>query len=139
MYVSSVFHRQPCLHILLSGYAVVAFSIMTPALAEEVKSVNFDIQSQALNLALSEYARQSQQQILFSPDIVSERISNFVRGELEPLAALDILLEGSDLEYSQTASDAILIRLSEKSTTKDDKTVKKKNPWITGRRGSRCE
>ena len=126
MYFSPVLRRQSCLHFLLSGYAAVAFFIITPAFAEEVNTFSFDIQSQPLNLALSEYARQSQQQILFSPDIVAGQISNVVRGKLKPLAALDILLEGSNLEYSQTTSDAILIRLSEKSTTKDDKTVKKK-------------
>jgi outer membrane receptor protein involved in Fe transport len=72
----------------------------------------FDIGPQSLAAALGEFARQGQQEILFSPTIVSQRFSGGVRGTMEPLAALRILLKDSGLSFSTTPNGAILVGTS---------------------------
>src|SRR3984957_17897474 len=77
--------------------------------ADERAPQSFDIRPQSLAAALSEFARQSHEEILFAPDVVAEKRSGGVRGTMEPLAALKILLNGSALPFSSTPSGAILI------------------------------
>ncbi len=81
-------------------------AVATPAVAA---TVNFDIPAQDLSAALSEFARQSGQQLLYAPDIVAGRRAPAVSGPLSPLQALDQLLEGTGLPHSLTPSGAILI------------------------------
>src|SRR6266567_746036 len=70
----------------------------------------FDIQPQGLSSALDEFARQSQREILFAPRLAEQKSSGGVRGTMEPLAALRILLQGSGLSFSTTPSGALLVR-----------------------------
>src|ERR1700722_355980 len=79
------------------------------ARADERAPQSFDIRPQDLAAALSEFARQSHEEILFAPDIVAEKRSGGVRGTMQPLAALKILLNESGLPFSSTPSGAILI------------------------------
>jgi iron complex outermembrane receptor protein len=79
------------------------------ARADERTPQSFDIRPQSLAAALSEFARQSHEEILFAPDIVAEKHSGGVRGTMQPLAALKILLNDSGLPFSSTPSGAILI------------------------------
>src|SRR5688500_9820875 len=69
----------------------------------------FDIRSQNLGSALSEFARQSGQEILFAPELVAGKVSVELRGTLEPLEALKVLLEGTGLSFRRTPAGAILI------------------------------
>lgn len=69
----------------------------------------FDIEPQPLAAALVEFARQSQQQVLFAPGAVTGKQTSGVRGLLDPLLALQRLLESSDIGFSITRSGAILI------------------------------
>ncbi len=79
------------------------------ARADEAAPQPFDIRPQSLAAALTEFARQSRQEILFSPEVVAEKPSAGVRGTMRPLAALSILLKDSGLSYSSTPNGAILI------------------------------
>jgi iron complex outermembrane recepter protein len=79
------------------------------ARADERSPKSFDIQPQDLAAALSEFARQSHEEILFAPDIVAEKRSGGVRGTMQPFAALKILLSDSGLPFTSTPSGAILI------------------------------
>jgi outer membrane receptor protein involved in Fe transport len=69
----------------------------------------FDIPPQGLSSALGEFARQSQREILYAPEIAAERRSGGVHGTMEPAAALRILLKGSGLSFATTPAGAILV------------------------------
>jgi iron complex outermembrane receptor protein len=86
---------------------------MLPALAAyargDVVTAKFDIPQQRLDTALSEYARQSGQQLLYAPDLAVGKTGHAVRGEKPALQALGELLSGTGLQYATSASGAILI------------------------------
>src|SRR5882672_5576568 len=77
--------------------------------ADERAPQSFDIRPQDLAAALSEFARQSHEEILFAPDVVAEKRSGGVRGTMQSLPALKILLNESGLPFSTTLGGAILI------------------------------
>ncbi len=77
--------------------------------AEERRPLAFDISPQSLATALSEFARQSRQEILFAPEVVAAKHTRGVRGTLEPLAALSELLKDTGVSYTTTPSGAILL------------------------------
>src|SRR5882757_7827761 len=79
------------------------------ARADERAPQSFDIRPQGLATALSEFARQSHEEILFAPDVVAEKRSGGVRGTMQPLEALKVLLNDSGLPFGSTPSGAILI------------------------------
>jgi iron complex outermembrane receptor protein len=79
------------------------------ARADDAVARPFDIGRQNLATALSEFARQSQQEILYSPEVVAEKLSSGLHGTMQPLAALRILLKDSGLSFSTTRNGAILI------------------------------
>jgi hypothetical protein len=76
---------------------------------DEPSAHHFDIGAQSLSSALNEFARQSQQQILFAPDIVAQRLSSSMRGDMQSLAALKLLLKDSGLTFTTTANGTILV------------------------------
>lgn len=103
--------------LALSSCAALALSIGVAGLASAdaprnsaVQTVQFQITVQSLASALSEFARQSGRQLLFTPDIVAGKTANAVEGTLPPLVALDRLIGGSGLTYTLTSSGAILLR-----------------------------
>lgn len=84
--------------------------LMSPfAHADAPSAQVFNISPQAMSSALTEFARESQRPILFAPDVAAHKRSGGVRGTLEPIAALRILLKGSGLSFSITPAGAILI------------------------------
>jgi outer membrane receptor protein involved in Fe transport len=86
-------------HLALFGYssvAAVAFCLASaPATAAQVR--NFDISAGDLASALNTFARQSNQEILFPSTLVAGKRTRGVRGNLEPRAALQALLQGTGL------------------------------------------
>ncbi len=79
------------------------------ACAADANPQAFDIRPQSLGSALTAFAQQSQQQILFSPELMAQKSSGGVSGIMPPLAALKILLDGSGLSFTSTRNGAILI------------------------------
>ncbi len=75
-------------------------------------AVEFNIAEQALGSALTEFARQSGQHLLFSPTLVEGRTAPALQGEMTPATALSALLAGSGFETRQTRSGAVLITAS---------------------------
>jgi hypothetical protein len=84
---------------------------------EEPSARQFDIAAQSLSSALNEFARQGRQQILFAPDVVSQKLSAAVRGDMQPLAALKLLLKDSGLTFTTTPNGTILVGNSRESRT----------------------
>lgn len=92
-------------------------------------AVHFDIQEQALASALSEFARQSDRQILFSTAIVGGKRIHRVQGEFEPTAALLLLLKGTGLTFSVMADDTILVRAASADQAQAKPRYTQTNYW----------
>src|SRR5882672_919697 len=71
---------------------------------------HFEIGSTNLSSALREFARQSDQQILFSTDVVNDKQTSGFKGDLQPEAALEILLRGTGLTFGVTPDATILVK-----------------------------
>jgi iron complex outermembrane receptor protein len=95
-------HRLAFLAALLS---VVAFIV--PAHAE---SVTFSIDPQDLSGALKMFAVQSHREIFFAPELTRGKTSKGVKGTYDDIKALKVILEETGLNFSVTASNAILVR-----------------------------
>lgn len=95
---------------LLSASALTAciMAVAAPAAAQEAR--NFNIPAGALRDALNLFATQSDQQIFFTGDLVAGRTTPGLTGRHIPSAALDQLLAGSGLVWSQTRPGVILLR-----------------------------
>lgn len=91
--------------------SISSFILLGSALAMPVQAAPeaFDIGPQSLASALDAFARQSHEQLLFAPDVVAHKYSFGVRGTMEPVAALQVLLKDSGLTYSATPGGAILV------------------------------
>ena len=104
------------LTLLVTALAWALASV--PGLAGAADSVarHFDIPAQDMKSALNEFARQSDQQILFSTDTTASKRTAGVKGQLEPEAALKQLLKGTGLTFRVTSNRAILIENPNTST-----------------------
>ncbi len=88
--------------------AALAMSLLPLTLsAGEIKQ--FNIKSQPLLVALGEFARQSDRQILFSTETVAAKETTGISGSLDAEAALRMLLKGTGLTYRITEENTILV------------------------------
>jgi hypothetical protein len=94
-----------------SAVAFLALSLLLSALShgEEPGTRRFDIAAETLSSALNEFARQSQQQVLFAPDVVAQKLSAPLRGEMQPIPALKLLLKDSGLVFKAMSNGVILV------------------------------
>ncbi|MBW8304505.1 MAG: TonB-dependent receptor, partial [Brevundimonas sp.] len=95
---------------LLSGSALVAcvLAVSTTACAQEARE--FNIPPGSLRDGLNLYATQSDQQIFFSGELVAGRRTEGLRGRHTSTAALDRLLMGSGLAWSETRPGVLYLR-----------------------------
>lgn len=93
---------------LLPGLCLMA---PAPAYAETAMRT-YNISARNLGDALELFGRQSNAQLLFSPRLVEGRHSKTLKGQYEPEAALQILLDGSGLTYKRSASNVLLITVA---------------------------
>src|ERR1700722_7922059 len=91
-----------------SLWIVAALSLA--ALTAHADTATFAIEPQDLSGALKAFAVQSHREIFFAPELARGRKSNGVKGKLDDLKALNIILEGTGLNFSVTTSNAILVR-----------------------------
>ncbi|MHB8817171.1 MAG: TonB-dependent receptor, partial [Steroidobacteraceae bacterium] len=70
---------------------------------------SFNIPGEDLGAALRDFGRQSNQQILFSTDIVAGKKTSGLRGSFTVEAAIAALLSGTDLIATRTADGSLLI------------------------------
>jgi TonB-dependent receptor len=98
--------------VKVGASAICSLVLMSAAFAraEDRTPREFDIQPQGLAAALSEFARQADQEILFAPQLVAEKKFGGIRGKYTPLIALRVMLEGTGLRFATTPSGAILIQ-----------------------------
>jgi hypothetical protein len=102
--------RGGALHFLCVGLLVLlglGITQISTAAADGLKT--FRIEEQSLSAALNEFATQSDRQILFSADIVRAKKARAIKGNMEPEAALRLLLKGTGLTFRVTADRTILV------------------------------
>jgi hypothetical protein len=87
----------------------LSLSLFALAKGDEPDVHRFDIDAQSLSSALNQFAQQSQQPILFAPDLVAQKYSTPLHGNLERLSALKRLLNGSGLTFTTTTAGTILV------------------------------
>lgn len=107
---------------LLAGSALVAcmFAVGQTACAQEARG--FNIPAGSLRDALNAYATQSDQQIFFAGELVAGLRSPGLHGRYSPASALDVLLAGSGLTWSQTRPGVIVLRRGQASAAISDPT-----------------
>src|SRR5688572_18271079 len=94
--------KAMAMSVLTSFLCVLMLLNAALARAEDHPPKSFDIGAQSLAAALSEFARQSQREILFAPEIVNEKMTKGVHGTFPPLTALSTLLRDTGLTFSTT-------------------------------------
>ena len=95
--------------IVMGGCAAVAMLASVPAHAQAMRPTHFEVGGQDLKSALQQFAKQGDQQVLFSTQIVAGKRSMGVSGDLAPESALKALLAGTGLTYTKTAEGALLV------------------------------
>jgi iron complex outermembrane receptor protein len=108
------------LHSLYVGAVLflgLCAATVSTAAADGVKT--FRIEQQPLSSALNEFATQCDRQILFSADIVRSKKARALKGDMEPEAALRLLLKGTGLTFRVTADKTILIEVAAGGDTAD--------------------
>ena len=94
--------------VLMAASACVSASDAAPE-TDAPDAVHFRIEAQDLGSALNQFALQSGKEILFVEDEISGKSTAKVSGAYHPLAALDLLLANTGLEYRITDLDTILV------------------------------
>lgn len=101
----------------LTGVAAIAL-ITSTAYGQAAEAANaavlpdrveVSIEAQSLDRALAQFADQTGIMLLYTPEVVGQHRAPEVRGEMAPLAALSALLNGSDIGFAVTESNAVLI------------------------------
>ncbi len=104
---------------LISAVFIGSVFADEPAQAEPTR---FDIEQQPLKSALTEFARQSDREILYSTDVVADKEATSVDGVYEPEEALDLLLADTGLDYSVTVGETFLINDDGVTVTRETQT-----------------
>lgn len=97
---------------LLPGIASAAcvIAISSSACAQAPRA--FDIPAGSLRDGLNQFATQSDQQLFYSGGLVAGLRTPGLRGRYAPSSALDLLLEGSGVTWSETRPGVIFLRPS---------------------------
>jgi iron complex outermembrane recepter protein len=96
-------HRRFPASVRVSLGAMVGMGLLIPSTfaATEVSRRGFDIPAGDAEVTLKQFAAQSGEQLLYSPDDVSGVRTHAVHGEFTPLGALEHMLEGTSLKARQ--------------------------------------
>lgn len=95
---------------LATAFAAAVSPADAAILQESPGAVQFNIPAQNLADALTQFARQSGQQLLFAPDLVAGKRSNALVGSFTPREGLMRLLSGSGIGFRTSPSGAYLLR-----------------------------
>jgi iron complex outermembrane receptor protein len=90
-------------------FAVLSFGFVNDPLRADDTAKEFNIPAGDLGTALREFGRQSNQQILFSTDVVQGKATRGIKGSLDTQTALAKLLVGTGLTFSKSADGSLLI------------------------------
>ncbi|WP_298916509.1 TonB-dependent receptor [uncultured Algimonas sp.] len=112
--------------VFMTGGAVLALMASAAQAQADTQLLEFSIPEQDLGSALTTFALQSNQQILFAPDLVADLRSKEVSGAHSAPEAIEILLSESGLDFQLGESEIILLG-SPTDTIKTAQVVKPKS------------
>jgi iron complex outermembrane recepter protein len=102
--------RTPRMRSSWALAVVCAMGVIGTAVAQGTdRSFHFDIANQSLSQALRSFAHVCGQEVVFTEDMVAGQAIS-LRGEYTAQAALERLLQGTDLVAERSSSGAIMIR-----------------------------
>jgi iron complex outermembrane recepter protein len=90
-------------------YGIIAGGGLCTSVTAAEPVMTFDIPAEDLGSALRDFSRQSNQEILFSSDVVRGKSTRGIHGSLPPDAALAQLLANTGLIVSRTSGGSLLI------------------------------
>ena len=100
--------------LLLCASAMMAIGFLTTAYAQSSEeAVKFDLPAQSLEQALKSFSISADKQLMFATDLAEGKMVAGLSGEMEPMQALDVLLDGSGLVYETTSSNVILVKVAD--------------------------
>lgn len=106
---------------------ITAGSFATAYAQSSEETVKFDLPPQSLEQALKDFGVSADKQLLFATDLAEGKTVAGLSGEMEPMKALDELLDGTGLVYETTLSNVILVKIADVDEA-DDRDSKKMNP-----------
>ena len=77
------------------------------------ETVKFDLPAQSLEQALKSFSVSANKQLMFATELAEGKMVVALSGEMEPMQALDVLLDGTGLVYDTTSSDVILVKVAD--------------------------
>nr|WP_314432306.1 TonB-dependent receptor [uncultured Brevundimonas sp.] len=95
---------------MMSGGAICVLALAAAGAACAQAPRAYDIPAGSLRDALTRYAAQSDQQMFYAAALVDGRSSLGLKGRFTPAEALDRLLEGSGLTWSETRPGVVYLR-----------------------------
>ncbi|WP_156455675.1 TonB-dependent siderophore receptor [Sphingomonas sp. CCH18-H6] len=122
-------HRLSRLALRLLAGAMLVPVVPVAAAHAAPPPLQLSIRADSLGDALTEFARQSNQQILFAPEIVAGKRARALRGNYTAEQALDRLLKGTGLRHRVAPGGAFLI-------VRDDATAALATPQDVAAAGS---
>ncbi|MEI9885004.1 MAG: TonB-dependent receptor [Rhizomicrobium sp.] len=96
--------------LLSSALAVLAMLGFGGAVQAADQTYQFDIPSETLGQALTDFSRASSQQIVFSEEVTAGRSTKGLHGRYTAAQALDALLAGSGLHVETNSSGVMMVR-----------------------------
>ena len=94
--------------------ATIATGFITTAHAQSSEeAVKFDLPPQSLEQALKSFSVSADKQLMFATDLAEGKTVAGLSGEMEPMQALDELLDGTGLVYETTSSNVILVKVAD--------------------------
>lgn len=98
-------------HVLAGSISAIALqTCIAQAQPDELKTADFQIESQPLAKALLKYSEQSRRVVVVSNDLVSGKKSAAVQGELPPEEALALMLDGTGLVWTNDQNGSVALR-----------------------------
>ncbi|AZD03472.1 TonB-dependent siderophore receptor [Pseudomonas chlororaphis subsp. chlororaphis] len=98
--LSKALSMRKALNIKLLPSALALAVSLPVAGYVQAQEIELDIPVQSLGTALQEFGRQTNLQVLYSPQDVQGKQSTAVKGKMDTQRAIDILLTGSGIRYS---------------------------------------
>ncbi|AZD09452.1 Outer membrane ferripyoverdine receptor FpvA, TonB-dependent [Pseudomonas chlororaphis] len=110
--LSKALSMRKALNIKLLPSALALAVSLPVAGYVQAQEIELDIPVQSLGSALQEFGRQTNLQVLYSPQDVQGRQSTAVKGKMDAQRAIGILLTGSGIQYSLQGNSLTLSALS---------------------------
>ncbi|MDE2184551.1 MAG: secretin and TonB N-terminal domain-containing protein, partial [Alphaproteobacteria bacterium] len=96
--------------LLSSALAALTMFWLGGAARADDQTYQFDIPSEPLGQALTDFSRASSLQIVFSEEATRGRATNGLHGRYTAARALTLLLAGSDLQVETNSSGVVMVR-----------------------------